>query len=410
LVKSGEVAMQVLSVGQLVMIIRSVLESEPLLQDVWVRGEISNLSRAASGHTYFSVVDADSQLKCVLFRHSARYQPFQPTNGALAIVHGRISLYDASGALQLYVDLLQPDGIGAGALHLAQVRQRLLLEGLFDAGRKRALPRFPSVVGVVTSAHGAVWHDIQQIVARRFPSVVLLLSPAQVQGEGAAASIVSALRRLWELECCDVIIVGRGGGAALDLDAFNDEQVARAIYASPVPIISAVGHETDHTIADDVADVRAPTPSTAAELAVPDRALLLEDLAQLSGRLRAAMTTAYGAGRDRTDDLGHRLLRHSPRTRLADSRQRLDDLSLTLRRLVGHQQTRRRLELGEVAGSLRALDPAAVLARGYAVVTVAATGAVVTRVGDVSNGDRLQVRVADGQLGAEVRDAGGSQA
>jgi exodeoxyribonuclease VII large subunit len=394
--------MLILTVEQLVGTIKDVLETEPLLQDAWVQGEVSNLSRSAAGHLYFTLKDAGGQVRCVLFRHQARYQSYTPANGALVVVHGRVSLYEASGALQLYVDLVQADGIGAAALELERLRQRLAAEGLFDEHRKRPLPAFPRCIGVVTSAQGAVWHDIKTVIARRFPSVVLVLAPAQVQGADAPASIVAGLRRLWELDCCDVIIVGRGGGSAEDLWAFNDEQVARAIYASPAPVISAVGHEVDYTIADLVADVRAPTPSAAAELAVPDRQHLLAELAGLRDRLCAAAGARLSAARAGLDAAGRRLGRSSPQPRLVQQRQRLDDLAAGLtaqltRRLERHDQA-----VGALAGRLRALDPRAVLARGYAVVTLAGSGAVVASVGAVAAGDRLRVHVRDGWFGARV--------
>jgi exodeoxyribonuclease VII large subunit len=394
--------MDILSVEQLVGVIKDVLETEPLLQDVWVRGELSNLSRAASGHLYFTIKDADSQLKCVLFRHQARYQSYDAVNGALVIVHGRVSLYEASGALQLYVDLIQADGIGAAALQLEHLRQRLAAEGLFDEARKRPLPAYPTCIGVVTSAQGAVWHDIRSVIARRYPSVVLLLSPAQVQGEGAPASIVEGLRRLWELDCCDLIIVGRGGGSAEDLWAFNDERVARAIYASPAPVVSAVGHETDVTIADLVADLRAPTPSAAAELAVPDRLALLAETAALRDRLRSLLAERLTVGRDDLDAAGRRLLRRSPQRRLSERRQRLDEMTEDLTARLDRRFQRHQATVAALAGQLRALDPRAVLGRGYAVVTLADTNAVVDRAGVVTAGARLRVRVRDGEFGARA--------
>ncbi|MCC6626230.1 MAG: exodeoxyribonuclease VII large subunit [Chloroflexi bacterium] len=397
--------MYILSVAELTEVIRAVLDTEPLLHDVWVRGEVSNLSRSASGHIYFTIKDAASQLKCVLFRQHQRYQSYQPINGALVVVHGRISIYEAAGSLQVYVDLVQADGIGAASLELEQRRQRLAAEGLFEPGRKRRLPAYPACIGVVTSAQGAVWHDIQHVVARRFPSAVLVLAAARVQGDGAPASIVAALRQLWELDCCDTIIVGRGGGSAEDLSAFNDERVVRAIFASPVPVISAVGHEVDYTLVDEVADVRAPTPSAAAELAVPDRLHLLTDVANLATRLRAGLAQQLADARGQTADYRRRVQWHSPRDRVRDGRQRVDDLSALLHERFSQRVERRRATLDALAGRLAALDPSAVLARGYAVVTRAETGAVVASRSAVAPGVVLRVQVSDGEFSATVARA-----
>jgi exodeoxyribonuclease VII large subunit len=402
--------MQVLNVEQVATYLKDVLESEPLLQDLWVRGEVSNLSRSASGHTYFTVKDAVSQLKCVLFRHLARYQTQAPANGVQMILHGHVSLYEATGTLQLYVDLVQPDGVGAAALQFELLRRRLADEGLFDESRKRPLPAYPTCIGVVTSAHGAVWHDIITIINRRYPAVTLVLSPAQVQGDQAAASLVEALHRLWEYGECDLIIVGRGGGSAEDLAAFNDERVARAIYASPVPVISAVGHELDVTIADLVADVRAPTPSAAAELAVPDRRQLLADLAALHHRLRDQLAERLADERAALRQEARHLAHLTPRVSLRQQSQRLDDLAERLAGRVRATVERQRQALTAVDGRLRALDPAAVLGRGYAVVTHATTNAVISAASAVRPGELLRVRVRDGQFTVTVACATAGEA
>jgi exodeoxyribonuclease VII large subunit len=393
--------MHILSVGQMAGYIKTVLTSDDLLQDAWVRGEVSNLARPPSGHIYFSIKDADSQLKCVLFRQQARLQAYLPADGDQVVVHGRVSLYEASGLLQVYVDLVQRDGLGEAALWLEQVRQRLAAEGLFDERRKRPLPAYPTCIGVVTSAQGAVWHDIQTIIARRYANVTLVLSPAQVQGEGAPASIIAALRRLWERAECDVIIVGRGGGSAEDLWAFNDEGVARAIYASPVPIVSAVGHELDVTIADYVADLRASTPSAAAEMVVPDGRQLRADVLLLRERLQGLATDQIDERRRDLDSAMARLRRTSPRHRLARERQRVDDLTRDLGVPLRHHLALQRQAVVAALARLGALDPRAVLGRGYAMVSTVTTNTVVSAA-TVESGERLRVRVHDGHFVVQV--------
>lgn len=394
--------MHILNIDQLTGYINDVLASDMVLSDVWVRGEVSNLARPASGHLFFTLKDAVSQVRAVLFRHHARYQSYAPADGALVVAHGRVALYEATGALQLYVDLVQPAGVGAAFLQMEQLRTRLAEEGLFDAGRKRPLPSYPRCIGVVTSASGAVWHDIVTVVRRRYAAVELVLSPAQVQGDGAAASVVAGLRRLWELDRCDLIIVARGGGSAEDLGAFNAESVARAIYASPVPVISAIGHETDVTIADDVADMRAPTPSAAAELAVPDGAALRLEVERRRGRLRAALAERLATARDELEHGARHLEGVSPRRRMRAERRRLDGLAATTARAMQHRLTLERQRTLALEGRLGALNPRAVLARGYAVVTRAATGAVVGSAAGIVPGERVRVRVRDGAFEARV--------
>ena len=286
------------------------------------------------------------------------------------------------------------------------MRARLAEEGLFDAGRKRPLPVYPRCIGVVTSASGAVWHDIVTVICRRYPMVELVLSPAQVQGDGAAQSVVAGLHRLWALDRCDVIIVARGGGSAEDLSAFNSEIVARAIYASPAPVISAVGHEVDVTLADYVADVRAPTPSAAAELAVPDGAALRRDIEQLRGRLRAAMAERLTTARDDLEHAVRHLTQVSPDRQVREQRRRLRGLAATAGATMRHRLALQRQMALALEGRLAALNPAAVLARGYAVVTHAAGGAVVAGVHDVQPGEAVRVRVSDGAFAARVEAAG----
>ncbi|MGH9174244.1 MAG: exodeoxyribonuclease VII large subunit, partial [Vicinamibacterales bacterium] len=262
--------MRVLTVPEITSYIRELVEFDPILSDVWLRGEVSNFSRSAAGHMYFCLSSEGAQLNSVLFRGSQHGVLALPRNGDAVLAHGRVAIYEARGQYQLIVDNVAPEGIGILQLQFEETKRRLAADGLFADERKRPLPEIPAVIGVVTSAHGAVWHDIQTVVARRFPLAELILAPSAVQGPDAPDELIAGLEALQEHGRCDVIIIGRGGGAAEDLAAFNDERLARAIYACRAPVVSAVGHETDSCIADLVADVRAPTPSAAAELCVPN--------------------------------------------------------------------------------------------------------------------------------------------
>lgn len=252
--------MRILDVADVTAYIKDLLDADPILSDVWIRGEVSNFVRSAAGHIYFTLKSERAQLRCVLFRGNARWLTFQPENGDAILAHGRVSVYEAGGQYQLYVDLIQPEGTGLLHLQFEELRRRLEMEGLFDPSRKRPLPRLPRRIGVVTSPTGAVWHDIQTVLRRRYPLAELVLAPAQVQGDDAPPTIIRALEALQLDGNVDVIIIARGGGSMEDLWCFNDEALARAVFASRIPVISAVGHETDFTICDFVADVRARPP------------------------------------------------------------------------------------------------------------------------------------------------------
>ncbi|HEU0168298.1 MAG TPA: exodeoxyribonuclease VII large subunit, partial [Chloroflexota bacterium] len=291
--------MRILKVEQLVHFVRELFESNTLLQDLWVQGQISNVTRSPQGHYYFSLKDKDTQVNCVLFRQAMDLAPVAPMNGMAAIVHGRVTVYESRGVFQLVADLIQPEGVGALHLQFEQLKQRLTREGLFDQRRKRPLPPWPRRIGVVTSPTGAVFHDIVNVVRRKYPACHLVLAPAYVSGDQAAPSIVAALRALNESRLVQIVILARGGGSLEELWPFNDERVARAIFGSRVPVVSAVGHETDTTIADLVADVRAPTPSVAAELAVPDLAAEMQKLRDHQGRLDALLPARINQLRQR---------------------------------------------------------------------------------------------------------------
>ena len=395
----------VVSVGMVTSYIRDLLDGDDVLSDAWIEGEVSNLFRAQSGHCYFVLKDAESQLKCVLFRHSIQRQRYGPRDGEHVSVHGRIGVYEREGAFQLYVDLVQPAGIGIAALQLARLRQQLEAEGLFDPARKRPLPVAPRTIAVVTSGDGAVWHDIQTVISRRYPLVHLLLAPTAVQGDAAPLSIVAALEAVGHDGRADLVIVARGGGSAEDLGAFNDERVARAVYACPIPVVSAIGHETDHSIVDDVADVRVPTPSAAAELCVPDVREIGERLAEYRLRLGRVVTDDVASARRSSTILTRQLAHRHPAERIARHRR---DLS-GLRRISGssHRQilNQTRSAVAERRVLLAALDPMAVLGRGFAFVTHGETGAAVTGIGALAGGDPIVVRLLDGVLGARVESA-----
>ncbi|MCX6023463.1 MAG: exodeoxyribonuclease VII large subunit [Chloroflexi bacterium] len=389
--------MQVFSVGQVVRYLKDVLEYDAILADLWIGGEVSNFSRARSGHCYFVVKDAVSQINCVLFRGPGGYDR-DLGNGQAVLVHGKVSVYETRGELQMVVDVVQPEGVGALALEFERLKTKLEAEGLFELGRKRRLPLFPQRIGVVTSPTGAVWHDIQQVITRRYPLVELVLAPTAVQGEQAAPGVEDALRRLNLRDDIDLIIVARGGGSLEDLWAFNEERVARAIFASRIPVISGVGHETDTTIADWVADRRGPTPSVAAEIAVPDRQELRSHVLLDQRRLKGALADTMGRARTSLDSLRMRLGALAPP--IDRERQRVDDqtrlLTLHLQRLLDARRNAIALRVSQ----LDAFNPQHTLARGYALVQRGDTGTVVTRPDQAAPGAALMITVADGAFPA----------
>jgi len=388
--------MPIYTVSQVTRYLKESLDRDAVLADMWVSGEITSLSRSAAGHAYFSLKEGSSQLSCVLFRDNNR--GFDLADGVAVAAHGRVTIYEPRGALQIIVDLVRPEGLGEARLELERLKAALEAEGLFDPSRKRPLPRFPERLAVITSPTGAVWQDIQNVVRRRYPLVELALAPCQVQGDNAVPTIVEAFQVVGREPDIDAVILARGGGSAEELGPFNDEAVARAIHASRCPVVSAVGHETDVTIADLVADLRAPTPSAAAELAVPDGRELLSDVAGFARALYRGMMqrTAQGAGDVRS--LLARLSRRTPD--LPGRRQQVDDLLHGTARNLRAVLALRRERVRGLEGRLLTLDPSAVLRRGYAVVRLATDGVVVTSPQQVAAGDALQVHVAEGAFGA----------
>jgi len=386
------------TVSELTYYIKGLFDDDETLADLWVEGEVSNLSRPSSGHIYFSLKDAGARIGCVIWRTTASRISHVPQDGDRVLAHGKVSVYEAGGQYQLYVDEIQPAGLGDYYVQLERLKQRLRDEGLFAEERKRPLPPIPRHIGIVTSPDGAALRDILHVLRRRFPCVAVTLAPTQVQGAEAPDQIVAALDALNRHTDCDVLIVARGGGSVEELAAFNDEQVARAIARSRIPVVTGIGHETDFTIADFVADRRAPTPTGAAEIVTPDRADLLatlEGMAEQMGRIMARRI------QDSANSLGFMrkaLHRASPEARIGNGRQRVDDLghrvTLAMRQILSQRQR----DLKALADRLRSASPQATLARGYAIVSLHPSGEVVTRVRQVRLGDAIRVRVSDGEF------------
>jgi len=437
---------RVFTVSELNAMARESLEE--VFPSVWVEGEISNLRRYPSGHTYFTLKDAWAQISAVLFRGSAASLPFRPEDGLKVLARGRVSLYEARGAFQIVVDTLEPAGLGALQLAFEQLKARLLEEGLFDPERRRPLPALPRRIGVVASLQGAALRDILKVLARRFANLEVVIAPSRVQGEGASLEIVDAIRMLNRLGGVDVLILARGGGSIEDLWAFNEERVARAIVASAIPVVSAVGHEVDTTIADLVADLRAPTPSAAAEMVVRSKTEMAERIGSLAGRLGSAARLRLAAERAALEETGAGRALDALRDRIRERALRVDDLTLRLgtrmerrarearhrldllkermtperlaervrlrraraeglERLLRASMTARLQRAGDqgsaYAERLQALSPLAVLARGYAICR-RADGAILKDAAEVRAGDAVHVRLHRGSLGCAVTE------
>jgi exodeoxyribonuclease VII large subunit len=387
------------SVGSLVAYMKETLEGDPALYDVWLTGEVASLTRSAAGHVYFRLKDPRAQLNCVMFRLDAPRGGDLIEPGAQLLAHGRVQLYPGRGELQFVADAVQPEGIGAREAEFRRLRDKLAAEGLFDEARKRPLPAFPRRIGVATSPAGAVWHDISTIIARRWPLAELVLAPTPVQGDFAVAGILAALQQLNDEGDLDVMILARGGGSAEELWPFNDERVARAIYASAVPVVSAVGHETDYTLGDYAADRRAPTPSAAAEMVTPDRRELLLRIDRHANAASGLLRRAVERQREALRDAIRRVQRNVPA--VDAERARVDRLAAAAAGGLGRGIQAFRSHVLALSERTAALSPLATLARGYALVRKDG-GAVVRSAGDVRANDRISVRVADGEFAAEV--------
>ena len=393
-----------LTVGQVTEHLGFVLREDEILQDVWVRGEIANCTRAASGHLYFALKDDQATLGCVMWRRSAQALPFRPETGLQVLAHGRTEVYAPRGQYQLIVDELQPDGLGALYLKLEQLRARLLQEGLFAPERKRPLPAFPRRVAVVTSLSGAAVQDICVTLAREASPVEVVLTPALVQGDAAPASLCAALRLAEREAGADLLIVGRGGGSLEDLWAFNDEAVIRTLAALSLPTISAVGHETDFTLADLAADYRAPTPTAAAELVLLLRAEQQERWRDAALRIESQFAGRVENARLRWEGLSRRTPLAYPQSLLDARRQRVDECVARLGRAREYCLLRWQQRLALAAGKLDGVSPLATLARGYAAVSRLPDHLPVVRAGQVHCGDVVRIRLVDGAVDAEVRD------
>jgi exodeoxyribonuclease VII large subunit len=390
----------VYTVSRLNQDVRALLEGE--FPSLWVEGEVSNLSRPSSGHLYFSLKDARAQIRCALFQNRAFLFRDCPRNGQQVLVRGRVSLYEARGDFQIVVEYVEEAGAGALRRAYDALRLKLEREGLFAPERKRPLPRFPQRIGVITSPTGAAIRDVLTALRRRCPSLPVLLYPAPVQGDGAAERIARAIRLASERRDCDVLLLARGGGSLEDLQAFNEESVARAIFACPIPLVTGIGHETDVTIADFAADLRAATPTAAAELASPDRLEWLRQVHLLAERLERAARNDLNCRRQRLDELTRRLARLQPRRRLQNDAQRLDELDQRLR-----QAMRQRLQVASqrvrsLSGYLHALSPLATLDRGYAIVRRPADGAILCRAAAARVGDTVEALLSQGRLYCQI--------
>ena len=394
--------MAILSVSQLNRYVSFLLHEDPKLRTVLVRGEIANFTRNfRSGHCYFSLRDEEASVKAVMFRSYADRLRFQPENGMHIIVQGAVNLYERDGAYQVNVTDMQPDGIGAQALALQQRREKLAKLGYFASERKRPIPQLPKKIGIVTSRSGAALQDMLQILERRYPIGAVCIYSAAVQGDTAPASIAQALDTAGK-DGCDVILMGRGGGSNEDLSAFQSEEVAHAVFRSPVPVISAVGHETDHCIADEVADLRAPTPSAAAELAVPNREALYGAISAASERLQRAFRLIYEEKEQQFTGLQRRLERVSPAQNIRLRAEQLAGLTAALHR-SGSQMIQNYTQQWQLMlGRLEAVSPVAVLQRGYALVYH--DDALVRQADALSPGDSVRIRLAEGSLTAEIKE------
>ena len=394
----------VLSVTQISRYLKEVLASDEILQDVWVRGEISGCKTFSSGHCYFTLKDAEAQLPCVFFKYSRLRSDAPDLRDGMAIAaNGRIALYERDGKLQLYVEQVELIGEGALFLRFEQLKARLAAEGLFDEERKRPIPSQPSVVGIVTSLQAAALRDMLRVLRTRYPLAEVLLSPTLVQGAEAPAAIAAALDLLNEQGEADVIIVGRGGGSIEELWAFNEEVVARAIARSRIPVISGVGHETDFTIADFVADYRASTPTAAATACVPDIQDWQNSVMEKEQALSLLMDERFADMREKLVYIQRDLQRASPQRLLERQQQQLDDIVEELQMYMQHILSLKQERLRGLALRLHSLSPLLTIARGYAIVRRESDAAIVTSTGQVQAGEKLSIQVIDGQIPVEVR-------
>ncbi|PWH20313.1 MAG: exodeoxyribonuclease VII large subunit [Anaerolineae bacterium] len=396
------------TVSQLTAYLQQLIAEDETLHDLWVLGEVSNATQATSGHFYFTLKDASASLRCVMWRQNVAYQLFLPKNGDLVIAHGYLDIYPPNGAYQLYADNLI--SVGAGILYqeFLQRKAKLEKEGLFDADRKKPIPAFPHQIGIVTSLKAAALQDILNTLRRRFPLAEVIIAPAAVQGEEAVPTLISALKFLDQTIKPDVILLARGGGSMEDLWAFNDENLVRTIAALETPIVTGIGHETDFTLADFASDLRAPTPTAAAEMVTPNLADLQANLQTLSQRLQSAALSRVSFQRARLSQLAHRLSISSPLNQLNVAQQRLDELTRRLELHVNRILQQQRSKLDLYAHRLESLNPSSILQRGYAILTKA-DGEILRSVHQVRIGESIQARLTDGLLNSRVEAISGDR-
>ena len=391
----------ILTVSGLNLYVRMLIESDRNLKSLWLQGEISNLTvHSRSGHIYMTLKDDKASIKAVMFAGSAKLLKFRPKEGMKVLVRGRVSLYDAAGTYQLYIDDMQPFGVGALNLAFEQLKNKLLREGLFDEAHKKPLPAYPSKIGVITSPTGAALQDILRILKRRYPAAEVVLYPVLVQGDGASAQLTRAVRYFDKNKCADVVIIGRGGGSAEDLWAFNDEGLARAVYECSVPIVSAVGHETDFTICDFAADVRASTPSAGAELVSPEMSAMISEIEAYRSRLSRLMRTRIEHEKLRLDRLSSAGVMRSPVELVRFRRMKLDMLRDRLTAIGNTRISEEKARLAQLGAELDAMSPLKVLARGY--VIAEKDHKTLRSAADVHENDRISIIMQDGQLDCAV--------
>lgn len=392
---------RVITVSQLNFYIKSLVENDAHLGAVFLTGEISNLTdHYRSGHIYLSLKDEKSVIRAVMFAGNARNLKFRPADGMKVICFGRVAVYEPSGQYQLYIEDMQPDGMGALALAYEQLKEKLSKAGMFEQSHKKPLPRFPKTVGVITSPTGAAVQDIMNILTRRFPSVDIVIAPVLVQGENAPAQLVRAINTFSETGIADVIIIGRGGGSIEDLWAFNNEELARAIYNCKTPVISAVGHETDFTICDFVSDLRAPTPSAAAELAVPDKNELMAYYQSQRQYLSSIMDSKTNASGRCLADFGRRIQISSPQNKINNAQKLLLQKEANIKNIGADLITKHSKNLASIASKLESLNPVAVLSRGYAIAQK--DEKVITSASQLKEDDVITLTFNDGKINAKV--------
>ena len=398
---NNNIGAEALSVSDVNKYIKMLFNTDDILSAVAIRGEISNFKRHTSGHTYFTLKDSGGEIAAVMFRTDAQRLPFIPADGMRVIVYGSVDVYEKSGRYQVYVRTMVADGVGAMAEAYERLRRRLESEGLFDETRKRPIPKYPQCIGVITAATGAAIRDILNITGRRYPQTRILIYPSLVQGADAPASLCAGLELLNAYGECDVIIIGRGGGSVEDLWGFNDERVVRAVAASGIPVVSAVGHETDFTLCDFAADMRAPTPSAAAELVTPDRETIDAYVTDVENRLYKSVASAVNERRRNIEQRENALSARSPEARLARMREGVLRDAQRLEASVDKTYLRKDAEYRALAEKLRALDPLGVLNRGYSAI-VGEDGKIIGRAARLSAGQRVRLVMSDGDAEAQI--------